>query len=86
MGEIDTGDTAWVLTSAALVFFMTPGLALFYGGLSRSKNVLGTMMQSLAAIAVVTVVWVLAGYTLGVRSRRGPRDRRSRPPRLQRGR
>jgi Amt family ammonium transporter len=64
MGPIDTGDTAWVLTSAALVFFMTPGLALFYGGLSRSKNVLGTMMQSFAAIAVVTVVWLLAGYTL----------------------
>ena len=64
MGPIDTGDTAWVLTAAALVFFMTPGLALFYGGLSRSKNVLGTMMQSFAAIAVVTVVWLLAGYTL----------------------
>jgi Amt family ammonium transporter len=64
MGSIDTGDTAWVLTAAALVFFMTPGLALFYGGLTRSKNVLGTMMQSFAAIAVVTVVWLLAGYTL----------------------
>ena len=64
MGSIDTGDTAWVLTAAALVFFMTPGLALFYGGLTRSKNVLGTMMQSFAAITVVTVVWLLAGYTL----------------------
>jgi Amt family ammonium transporter len=64
MGTIDTGDTAWVLIAAALVFFMTPGLALFYGGLVRSKNVLGTMMQSFAAIAVVTVVWVLAGYSL----------------------
>ena len=64
MGTIDTGDTAWVLTSAALVFFMTPGLALFYGGLARSKNVLGVMMQSFAAIAIVTVVWVVAGYTL----------------------
>jgi Amt family ammonium transporter len=61
---IDSGDTAWVLGSAALVLFMTPGLALFYGGLVRSKNVLGTMMQSLAAIAIVSVVWVLAGYTL----------------------
>ncbi len=60
----DTGDTAWVLGSAALVLFMTPGLALFYGGLVRSKNVLGTMMQSVAAIAIVSVVWVLAGYTL----------------------
>jgi Amt family ammonium transporter len=61
---IDTGDTGWVLGSAALVLFMTPGLALFYGGLARSKNVLGTMMQSVAAIAIVSVVWVLAGYTL----------------------
>jgi len=62
----DTGDTAWVLGAAALVLFMTPGLALFYGGLVRSKNVLGTMMQSVAAIAIVSVVWVLAGYTLAV--------------------
>jgi ammonium transporter, Amt family len=61
---IDTGDTGWVLGSAALVLFMTPGLALFYGGLVRSKNVLGTMMQSVAAIAIVSVVWVVAGYTL----------------------
>jgi Amt family ammonium transporter len=61
---IDTGDTAWVLGAAALVLFMTPGLALFYGGLVRSKNVLGTMMQSVAAVAIVSVVWLLAGYTL----------------------
>ncbi|MGZ8585105.1 MAG: ammonium transporter [Actinomycetota bacterium] len=61
---MDTGDTAWVLTSAALVLFMTPGLALFYGGLVRSKNVLGTMMQSIAAIGVVSILWVLIGYTL----------------------
>ena len=61
---IDSGDTGWVLGSAALVLFMTPGLALFYGGLVRSKNVLGTMMQSVAAIAIVSVVWVVAGYTL----------------------
>jgi Amt family ammonium transporter len=61
---VDTGDTAWVLGAAALVLFMTPGLALFYGGLVRSKNVLGTMMQSIAAIAIVSVVWLLAGYTL----------------------
>jgi ammonium transporter, Amt family len=60
----DTGDTAWVLGAAALVLFMTPGLALFYGGLVRSKNVLGTMMQSIAAIAIVSIVWVLVGYTL----------------------
>ncbi len=64
MGQIDSGNTAWVLASAALVLFMTPGLALFYGGLVRSKNVLGTMMHSFAAIAVVSVVWLAVGYTL----------------------
>ena len=62
--SVDTGDTAWVLGAAGLVLFMTPGLALFYGGLVRSKNVLGTMMQSFAAIAIVSIVWVVAGYTL----------------------
>ena len=51
--RIDTGDTAWVLVSAALVMFMTPGLALFYGGLVRAKNVLGTVMQSLIARGVI---------------------------------
>jgi ammonium transporter, Amt family len=61
---VDTGDTAWVLGSAALVMFMTPGLALFYGGLVRAKNVLGTIMQSFIALALVTVLWVLIGYTL----------------------
>ena len=60
----DTGDTAWLLASAALVMFMTPGLAFFYGGLVRAKNVLGTMMQSFIALALVTVLWVLIGYTL----------------------
>jgi Amt family ammonium transporter len=64
MPGIDTGDTAWLLTSAALVMFMTPGLALFYGGLVRSKNVLGTIMQSFFALALVTILWVLIGYTL----------------------
>jgi Amt family ammonium transporter len=62
--KVDSGDTAWVLGSAALVLFMTPGLALFYGGLVRSKNVLGTMMQSVAAIAIVSVIWLVAGYSL----------------------
>jgi Amt family ammonium transporter len=62
---VDTGDTAWVLTSTALVLLMTvPGLALFYGGLVRSKNVLGTLMQSFIAMAVITVQWVLWGYSL----------------------
>ena len=64
MPEIDAGDTAWLLTSTALVLFMTPGLALFYGGLVRAKNVLGTIMQSFAALGVVSVLWVLIGYTL----------------------
>src|SRR6201991_3167532 len=59
------GDNAWMLTSAALVLMMTgPGLALFYGGLVRKKNVLGTMMQSFAMMAVVTVLWALVGYSL----------------------
>jgi Amt family ammonium transporter len=61
---IDTGDTAWVLTSAALVLFMTPGLALFYGGMVRAKNVLGMLMQNFFAMGIVTVLWVLFGYTL----------------------
>jgi Amt family ammonium transporter len=60
-----SGDNAWMLTSSALVLLMTgPGLALFYGGLVRKKNVLGTMMQSLAMMAVITVVWALVGYSL----------------------
>jgi Amt family ammonium transporter len=62
--EISTGDTAWMLASAALVMFMTPGLALFYGGLVRAKNVLGTIMQSFFALGLVSVLWVLVGYTL----------------------
>lgn len=61
---INSGDTAWVLASAALVMFMTPGLAFFYAGLVRAKNVLGTMMHSFIALAVVTVVWTLLGHTL----------------------
>ncbi|HVL63847.1 MAG TPA: ammonium transporter [Actinomycetota bacterium] len=61
---MDTGDTAFVLVSAALVMFMTPGLALFYGGMVRAKNVLGTLMQSVFALGLVSVLWVLIGYTL----------------------
>ena len=60
---MDTGDTAWVLTSAALVLLMTPGLAFFYGGMVRSKSVLNMMMMSLGAMAVVGVLWVLFGYS-----------------------
>jgi ammonium transporter, Amt family len=62
---IDTGDTAWILTSTALVLFMTlPGLALFYGGLVRAKNVLSVLMQCFAITCIVTIVWVIAGYSL----------------------
>jgi Amt family ammonium transporter len=61
---IDTGDTAWLLISAALVWLMVPGLALFYGGMVRRKNLLATMMMSFAIIAVVSVLWVLYGYSL----------------------
>src|SRR5713226_1490368 len=59
------GDNAWMLMSAALVLMMTgPGLALFYGGLVRKKNILGTMMQSFTMMAVITVLWALVGYSL----------------------
>ncbi len=63
--RVDTGDTAWMLTSTALVLMMTaPGLALFYGGLVRSKNGLGTIMQSFILMAVISVQWVVYGYSL----------------------
>ena len=61
--DINTGDTACVLTSAALVLFMTPGLALFYGGMVRAKSVLNMMMMSFIAMATISVVWVLWGYS-----------------------
>ena len=59
MPEVNSGDTAWVLASAALVLLMTPGLALFYGGMVRKKNVVGTLMQSFIVIALIGVQWVL---------------------------
>src|SRR5262245_1879712 len=63
--KVDAGDTAWMLTSAALVLFMTiPGLALFYGGLVRTKNVLGTLMQSFIMVGIVTIQWIVIGYSL----------------------
>ncbi len=64
MPEINSGDTAWVLASAALVMFMTPGLAFFYAGFVRSKNVVGTIMHSFIVIGLVGVLWILIGYTL----------------------
>ncbi len=63
--QIDTGDTAWILASSALVMAMTlPGLALFYGGLVRAKNVLGTIVQSAIILCVISLVWILWGYSL----------------------
>lgn len=62
--KIDTGDTAWMLISSALVMLMTPGLALFYGGMVRRKNVLGTIMQCFVILCLVSVIWVLWGYSL----------------------
>src|SRR3954466_15478823 len=64
MPELDTGDTAWMLVSTALVLFMTPGLAFFYGGMVRSKNVLGMLAQNFVAMGVVTVLWVFGMYAL----------------------
>jgi ammonium transporter, Amt family len=64
LSKVDTGDTSWILISSALVMLMTPGLALFYGGMVRSKNVLGTIMQSFIALGVITIQWVLYGYSL----------------------
>ena len=63
--KIDSGDTAWMLTSSALVLMMTaPGLALFYGGMVRRHNVLGTIMHSFILMAVISIQWVLFGYSL----------------------
>jgi ammonium transporter, Amt family len=62
--ELNSGDTAWILTSAALVLLMTPGLALFYGGMVRAKSVLNMMMMSFGALALISVLWVLYGYSM----------------------
>ncbi|WP_189009821.1 ammonium transporter [Deinococcus malanensis] len=62
--ELSSGDTAWMLVSAALVLLMTPGLAFFYGGLTRTQSVLNTMMMSVVSIGMVGVLWMLAGYSL----------------------
>src|SRR5438270_14053701 len=63
--KIDTGDTAWMLTSTALVLMMTiPGLALFYGGMVRKKNILATLAQSFGATCIITVLWMIIGYSL----------------------
>lgn len=67
--EIDTGTTAWMLTSTALVLLMVPGLAMFYGGLVRTKNVLGTMMHSFAAMAIMGVLWAVCGFAMAFGTR-----------------
>src|SRR5215469_6709113 len=64
MGQLNSGDTAWVLASAALVMIMTPALGFFYAGLVRRKNVLSTLMYSFIALCAISVQWVLWGYTL----------------------
>ena len=62
--KIDTGDTAWLLVSTALVLLMTPGLAFFYGGLVRKKNVISTMLQSFVCMGLITVLWIVVGFSL----------------------
>src|SRR6185369_15829427 len=64
MPGINSGDTAWLLVSTAMVMLMTPGLALFYGGMVQGKNVLSTFMHSFFALAIVTLQWVIVGYSL----------------------
>ena len=70
MAQIQAGDTAFILIAAALVLLMIPGLALFYGGMVRSKNVLGTIMQSFVMISVLSLEWVYLGYSMSS----GPND------------
>ncbi|WP_426667828.1 ammonium transporter [Mucilaginibacter sp. McL0603] len=62
--KIDSGDTAWLLTATALVLLMTPGLAFFYGGMVSKKNVLSTMMQSFVCMGIITIIWVIFGFSL----------------------
>src|SRR5947209_16813350 len=63
-GDINSGDVAWMLTASALVLLMTPGLSFFYGGMVGFKNVVSTMLQSVVALGVISLVWVLVGYSL----------------------
>ncbi len=71
---INTGDTAWMLISSALVLFMIPGLAFFYGGMVRGKNVLSTLMHSMAAAAVISVLWMVLGFSLAFAPDIGGKD------------
>ncbi|MCA9774424.1 MAG: ammonium transporter, partial [Myxococcales bacterium] len=63
-GALNTGDTAWMLVSCALVMVMMPGLAMFYGGLVRRKNVLSTMMHSMVVLGIITIQWIVVGYSI----------------------
>lgn len=64
MGAIDSGNTAWILTSASLVFLMTPGVAFFYGGMVRAKAVLNMLMLEAAALSVTMIIWTLWGWSI----------------------
>src|SRR5690349_19906278 len=64
VAAINGADTAWMLTSSALVLVMTPGLAFFYGGMVNKKNVISTMLQSFICMVVITIVWVVVGFSL----------------------
>ena len=63
-GPISAGDVAWMLTATGLVLLMTPGLSFFYGGMVRSKNVVSTMLQSFVAMAVISILWIVVGFSL----------------------
>src|SRR4051812_48934316 len=63
-GPINGGDTAWLLTATALVFLMTPGLSFFYGGMVRRPNILSTMLQSFVAMGLISILWVVVGFSL----------------------
>src|SRR5918996_58047 len=63
-GPINSGDVAWMLTATGLVLLMTPGLSFFYGGMVRHKNVISTMLQSFMAMGVISILWVVVGFSL----------------------
>ncbi|MFZ9521799.1 MAG: ammonia channel protein, partial [Silvanigrellaceae bacterium] len=63
-GAINTGDTAWMIAASALVLFMTPGLSFFYGGMVRSRNVISTMLQSYVCMGLMSLLWVVIGFSL----------------------
>ena len=63
-GDINGADVAWMLTATALVLLMTPGLSFFYGGMVQKKNVISTMMQSFVAMGIVSIIWVVVGFSL----------------------